>query len=97
MAGGVFRVDNPPFGMAALAGEIERAGGIAVKADVELVQQHFLYGRRSLAHEVLDRLRICAAIARLEDIARQRLRIRRRVVNDSALRPVAVGRQRAGQ
>ena len=67
------------------------------KAHVEFVEQQLLHRARAFAHEMLDRHGIRRAIAGLEDVARQRGGIVRRVVDDPALRPVAVGRERLGE
>ena len=59
--------------------------------------QQLLHRARALAHEVIDRDRVGRAVAGVRDVAGQRGGIARRVVDDAALRPVAVGDERLGQ
>jgi hypothetical protein len=97
VAGGVLGVDDAPRAVPALAGQVQGAGAVAVEAHRQFVEQQFLDRPRPFAHEVLDRGRVGRPVARRHDVARQRGGIGRRVVDDAALRPVAVGRERFGE
>ena len=90
----ILGVDDPARAVTALPRQVEPAAGFAVEADVEFVQQKLLHRPRPFPHEMFHRRRVRRAVAGRDDVARQQCRIRRRVVDDTALRPIAVGRQR---
>src|SRR5262245_58029210 len=78
----------------AFAREFEIAGGVAIESDAELVEQQLFHGGRTLAHELIDSGGIRGAVAGVENVARELTGVRRGVVNDAALRPVAIGDER---
>ena len=91
VAGGVLRVDDAAFGVAALAREMEVAARRAIETDVQLVEQQLLPRGRAFLYELVDGRGVGRAVARLEDIARQLRGLGAGIVDDAALRPVAVG------
>ena len=89
MAGEVLGVEDAARAVAALPGELEGAGGIAVEGDAELVEQQLLHRGRTLAYQLLDRRRIRGAVAGGHNVRPQSRRVAR-LVNDAALSPIAV-------
>ena len=93
VTGGVLGVDDATLAVTAFAGEIQRACRIAIKADVQFIEQQFFHCARAFADQLLDGGRVGRAIAGREDVPGQFDGIGRGVVNDAALGPVAVGLQ----
>ena len=99
VAGRVLGVDDPPLAVPSLPRE-DRAGPDASrsKRHAQLVDQQLASRSAGPSRdELLDRGRVGHAVARLEDVAGQRGRVRRGVVDDPSLGQVAVGGERVGQ
>jgi len=95
-AGRVLGMDDPTGAMAAFAPIVQTTAVVPVEGNAEFVDQQLFHRLRTGADELLDRGRIGRAVARHHDVASQGLRIGCfGIVDDPALRPRAVRRERA--
>ncbi len=96
-AGQVAGVDDAPLAVPALAGKFQTTSRLAVKGDVQFLQQQFPDRGGAFTHQLLHCRRIGAAITGGDDILRQQLGIGRGIVDDATLSPVAVGLRGSAQ
>ena len=99
VACGVFGVDDAFLAVAAFARQLEFAGGGAVEIDVEFVEQELFHGGGTFVDELGHGRGIRGVVAGGLDVVRERTGGGGLgwVVDDPALRPIAVGGERFGQ